>query len=179
MATNRDIRIPAESIHSMRRSLHRELGAEAAGRALQEAGYAAGDALFDRIARGLGDDVAATPSASFWDRLSNACREAGWGSLRHEEMHPGVGALVASDWFEVEPGQGRASAPFTTGVLANILGRVADEDVAVLQVPCGDGDPGCVRFLFGARHVLDGLYSDLRDGRDLEASLAGLEQKAF
>lgn len=174
MASNRDIRIPAESIHAMRQSLQRDLGAEAAGRALQEAGYAAGDTLYERMSRALGDDLAATPSTSFWDRFAGVCRDLGWGSLRHEELHPGVGALTASEWFEVEPDRRRASAPFTTGVLANILGRVAGEDVAVLQVDCPDGDPGCARFIFGAGQTLNDVYGRLREGRDLQASIEAL-----
>lgn len=175
MGTNRDIRIPADSIHAMRRSLHSELGAEPAGRALQEAGYAAGDVLFDRLTRSMSEsDIGGTASTSFWERLSNLCRELGWGSLRHEQLHPGVGALVATEWFEVESDRGRALCPFTTGVLANVLGRVAGQDVAVLQVDCADGDPACARFLFGAGGVLDSLYAGLREGRDVETSLGAL-----
>jgi predicted hydrocarbon binding protein len=175
MGTNRDIRIPADSIHAMRRSLYQEMGAETAGRALQEAGYAAGDALFDRLTRAASEsDIAGTPSASFWDRLSSMCRELGWGTVRHEELHPGVGALVASDWFEVEPDRARALCPFTTGVFANLLGRVAGQDVAVLQVECGGDESRCARFLFGSAQALDGVYSGLREGRDVETSLSTL-----
>jgi predicted hydrocarbon binding protein len=173
MATNRDIRIPAQSIHAMRRSLYADMGVEQAGRALQEAGHAAGDAVFERLSRALGDDLMRMPSGSFWDRLAALCRDLGWGSIRHEELHPGVGALVATDWFEVEAGQ-KPSCPFTTGLLANLLGRVAGEDVAVLQVDCPNGEPGCVRFLFGAGPTLHEVYSALREGRDLEASLSAL-----
>jgi predicted hydrocarbon binding protein len=173
MGTNRDIRIPAGSIHAMRRSLYQELGAETAGRALQEAGYAAGDMVFDRLARASSEsEISGTPSASFWDRLSSLCRELGWGTVRHEELHPGVGALVATEWFEVEEDRSRALCPFTTGVFANVLGRVAGQDVAVLQVDCVDGQAGCARFLFGSAQALESVYAGLRDGRDLEASLS-------
>lgn len=175
MATNTDIRIPADSMHALRRSLSSELGGEAAGRALQEAGYAAGDALYDRLARTLGQDgLEATPSSSFWDRLASLFRELGWGAVRHEEMHPGVGAIVATDWFEVAGATGQARCPFTTGVLANLLGRVAGGDVAVLQVGCQGEEPGCARFLFGSGAALDGLYSGLREGHDLETALDAL-----
>lgn len=175
MATNTDIRIPADSIHAMRRSLASELGGEVAGRALQEAGYAAGDALFNRLTRTVDEDgIEATPSASFWEQLASIFRELGWGVVRHEEMHPGVGALVASDWFEMDDGGGGASCPFTTGVLANLLGRVAGEDVAVLQVECDAQDPGCARFLFGSAAALDGLYAGLREGHGLDTALGAL-----
>ncbi|HSH45518.1 MAG TPA: hypothetical protein VK966_06665 [Longimicrobiales bacterium] len=169
---NRDIRIPADSLLTLRRSLTRQLGAEAAMRALQEAGNAAGDAVHHRLARG--GDLGDIPRESFWTRLADLFREQGWGTLEHQELHPGVGALVARDWFEVDPEARRPSCPFTTGVLANILGRVAGGEVAVLQVDCPDGTPGCVRFLFGSGPVLESVYGGLREGRDLETALASL-----
>lgn len=175
MAATRDIRIPADAILTLRRALVRDLGAEAAGRALQEAGNAAGDALYERLARSLqGDGLAGTPSASFWDRLAGLFREMGWGTLEHRGLHPGVGSLDARDWFEVDPDAARPSCPFTTGVLANILGRVADGDVAVLQVPPEDGAPRACRFLFGGEAALERLYGGLREGRDLKTALGAL-----
>ncbi len=170
MASTRDIRFPVDSLLSLRRALIRQLGADAATRALQETGHAAGDVLFER----LGDDIATVPQATFWKRLSGLFRELGWGEVEHRSPHPGVGALVARDWFEIEKDATRPSCPFTTGVLANILGRVAGSDVAVLLTPCDDGKPGCARFLFGAPHVLDRLYQGIRDGSDVETALSGL-----
>jgi predicted hydrocarbon binding protein len=173
MATQRDVRIPASSIHAMRRSLSATLGPEAAGQSLHEAGYAAGNALFDRIDRDT-PDTGSTPASSFWDRLAAIFRELGWGTARYEELHPGVGALVVTDWFEIDTAARRPTCPFTTGVLANVLGRVAGQDVAVMQAECADGSPGCARFLFGSAHVLDGLYAGLRQGHDLETALSTL-----
>lgn len=175
MASTRDIRIPADSILALRRSLTRQLDARTAARALQEAGHAAGDTLYERLVRGSdSDDLGAMSRATFWDRLGSMFREAGWGTLEHEELHPGVGALVGRDWFEVDPDARRPSCFFTTGVLANVLGRIAGGDVAVLQVDCADDQPGCCRFLFGGGPVLQEVYAALREGRDLEASLGAL-----
>jgi predicted hydrocarbon binding protein len=175
MSSNRDIRIPAQSILSLRRSLVRAVGAEAAARALQDAGHSAGDVLYERLGRALeADQVGATPRATFWDRLAALFRELGWGTLEHQELHPGVGALVGRDWFEADAESRHPTCHFTTGVLANILGRVAEEDVAVLQVECPDGSPGCCRFLFGNGDVLQGVYGALRSGRDLDAALGAL-----
>lgn len=176
MATQRDIRIPADSIRAVRRALSTAVGPDAAGRGLQEAGFAAGDALFERIARDTAaDDAGSTPARSFWDRLAAMFRELGWGTMRHEEVHPGVGALVVTDWFEVDPSATRATCPFTTGVLANLLGRLAGGDVAVMQAECTGHQPGCARFLFGSADVLNGVYAGLREGRDLDAALSMLE----
>lgn len=173
MTATRDIQLPAESILALRRSLIRQLGHEPAIRALQEAGHAAGDVLFDRMGQDA-EAVEALPRDTFWGRLAAVFRELGWGTVEHESPHPGVGALRARDWFEVEESARQPLCPFTTGVLANILGRAADGDVAVLQVPCVNGAPRCVRFLFGAPAVLDRLYSGLREGQDVGAGLAAL-----
>ena len=173
MAATRDIRFPADALLALRRTLVRDVGAEAAGRALQEAGNAAGDALFDRLAR-TADALADTPSTSFWDRLASLFREMGWGTLEHLDLHPGVGALDARDWFEVDRSARRPTCPFTTGVLANILGRVAGGEVAVLQVPLPDGTPGGCRFLFGGAAAVERLYGGLREGHDLQAALGAL-----
>jgi predicted hydrocarbon binding protein len=173
MAATRDIQLPAQSILAIRRALMRQTDAATAIRALQEAGNTAGDALFERLAHN-GDHPGDTPLETFWNRLAGLFRELGWGTVEHRAPHPGVGALVARDWFEIEDGARNPSCPFTTGALANILGRAAGSEVAVLQVTCDDGSPRCVRFLFGAPEVLDRLYDGLREGRDVEAGLAAL-----
>lgn len=173
MASTREIKLPAASLHALRRSLVQQLGNEAAIGALQEAGHAAGDLLAQRLADQQ-DAVGDTPRDAFWGRLAALFRELGWGTVDHESPHPGVGALVAHDWFEADESARRAACPFSTGVLANILGRAAGGEVAVLQVPCDNGGPRCVRFLFGAPEVLDRLYSGLREGRDIGAGLAAL-----
>ncbi len=172
MASNREIRIPTASVLALRTTLRQEVGSQAATLALQKAGHAAGDAVFDQLERdGALDD---TPQHTFWSRLSSLFEEMGWGTVEHQEVHAGVGALVARDWFEIDPAAATPTCPFTTGVLANILGRVAGQDVAVMAVPCEGGDDGCCRFLFGAGSVLQQLYSGLRAGSELEAALGAL-----
>jgi predicted hydrocarbon binding protein len=173
MPATRDIQIPAESILALRRALVRQVGREAADRALQEAGHSAGDALFARLGGDAGQ-VGDTPLQTFWDRLAGLFRELGWGSVEHQTPHPGVGALEARDWFEVDESASRPTSPFTTGLLANLLGRAAGGEVAVLQVACEGSGARCARFLFGAPPVLDRLYSGLREGQDVDAGLAAL-----
>lgn len=171
MAPTSDIRLPADSVLALRRALMRQVGTADATRALQEAGHAAGDALFDRLDDGT---LGGTPRDTFWGRVADLFRELGWGDIAHETPHPGVGALVARDWFEVEEEAARPACPFTTGVIANLLGRAADGEVAVLQVSCERDDERCARFLFGAPAVLDQLYAGLREGADVDAILATL-----
>ncbi len=138
-------------------------------RALQEAGHAAGDGV---VAGLIADnDFGDIPADAFWSRLGDHFRQSGWGSIEHDVPHPGVGSIVAHDWFEV--GDGSSACPFTTGVLASVLGHAADGEVAVLQVPCDD-DPDCVRFLFGSPATLDRVYDGVREGGGIDAGLAAL-----
>lgn len=171
MESNDSIRLPAHSLVTLRHALAREAGTEAARRALQEAGHAVGDSLFDELDGG--GPLADIPADAFWSRLDRLARSLGWGSLEHQEVHPGVGALMARDWFEVDEDASRPTAPFTAGVLANVLGRAADGEVAVLQVPCDEGGR-CIRFLFGAPGVLDRVYTGIREGADVDGSVAAL-----
>lgn len=172
MDSKREIRIPAASVLALRATLRSEVGAEAAIRALQKAGHAAGDALFERLETGAG--LEETPQATFWTRLSSLFEELGWGAVRHSEVHAGVGALDAPDWFEVDPGAANPTCPFSTGVLANLLGRVAGQDVAVMVVPCDEGGDRCCRFLFGAGPILQQVYGELREGAGLDTALGAL-----
>jgi len=170
MASNREIRFPVASMLALRSTLRQEVGGQAATLALQKAGHAAGDALFARLER---EGVHETPKDTFWAHLSALFKEMGWGTVQHQDVHAGVGALVARDWFEVEPGA-TPTCPFSTGVLANILGHLAGQDVAVMVVPCDDEADGCCRFLFGAGPVLQQVYSGLREGSELEAAVGAL-----
>jgi len=172
MASNREIRIPAASVLALRTTLRTEVGPQAATLALQKAGHAAGDVFFERLVREGGLD--GTARATFWSRLSSLFKEIGWGSVEHREVHAGVGALVARDWFEIDPTAATPTCPFSTGVIAKILGHVAGQDVAVMVVPCEAGDDGCCRFLFGAGPVLQQVYAGLRDGSELDAALGAL-----
>jgi predicted hydrocarbon binding protein len=170
MASNREIRFPVASVLALRNTLRQEVGGQAATLALQKAGHAAGDALFERLE---GDGVHQTPRDTFWAHLSSLFKEMGWGTVEHRDVHAGVGALVARDWFEVEPDV-TPTCPFSTGVIANILGHMAGRDVAVMVVPCDPDADGCCRFLFGSGPVLQRVYAELQEGSELEAALGAL-----
>lgn len=172
---SQDFALPAASLAALRRALAAELGGDGAARALQQAGHAAGDAIFERIEARTGPPEE-TPHTAFWRGLAAICRSLGWGDLRHEEVHPGVGALEADDWFEARtaPDASRPSCFFTTGVLANVLGQAAGEDVAVLHVECRAAGGSRCRFLFGGRQTMEAVYGDLMAGRDADAAIAAL-----
>lgn len=169
-----ELALPVASLSALRYSLVQAVGDDDAAHALRAAGYAAGDALFSTLAAGeLDGNMAA---ARFWQRLEQLFASRGWGHLRHENLHDGVGALVATDWVEAEsdaPAQ-RPSCFLSTGLFANLLGRAAGADVSVLEVECrARGDRHC-RFLFGSPEALDAVYAHVADGQSAEESLAAL-----
>jgi predicted hydrocarbon binding protein len=146
-----ELALPVASLAALREALIVSVGVETAAQALRQGGFAAGDALFRILAGDRAGELEAIPADTFWTRLARLFAARGWGHLAYAETHPGVGALHATDWVEAVP-EGNSAQPachFTTGVLANLLGRVAGSDVAVLEVECRSrGDQRC-RFLFG------------------------------
>lgn len=177
-----ELALPVASLTALRRSLAASVGADDAARALQSAGVAAGDALFRVLAQGPvpASSETAPPAdwseQTFWRRFTELFERRGWGRLTNHALHPGVSALDSTDWVEVDSDAGarRPSCHFTSGMLANLLGRVSGEDVAVLEVECRSrGDARC-RFLYGSPAALEVVYGSIRDGHDTETSLAAL-----
>jgi len=183
-----EIAIPHAAMAALRRALTDSLGADGAARALRAAGYAAGDALAHVLGRSsaargeaaadAGDptDLAALDQDVFWRRFRELFASRGWGRLEISHPHPGVGALQAEDWAEAEAA-GQALRPacfFSSGVLASLLGRVAGEPVAVLEVECrARGDHAC-RFLFGAPDTLTTLHREIGAGAEADRAIAAL-----
>lgn len=170
-----ELALPIASLAALRAALGEAVGEDAAAEALRAAGYAAGDALYTALA--AGNLEADLPAERFWNRLAQLFAGRGWGTLRHEAVHPGVGALNAMDWVEADAlaGARRPSCFLTTGMLANLLGRVAGEEIAVLEVECRSrGDARC-RFLFGGPSALDTVYDHVAAGESADASLAALD----
>ena len=173
-----ELALPVASLQALRGALEAEVGVDAAARALRHAGHAAGDALFPLL--GIAGEVEATPGDlpedAFWHRVTDLFAARGWGRLEFQALHPGLGALDASDWLEADPALGRLrpSCHFTTGVLANLLGRTAGDAMGVLEVECRSrGDLRC-RFLFGGRDALEAVHEELARGQDLETTLGQL-----
>ena len=87
----------------------------------------------------------------------------------------GTGALAldSRDWAEAEPGTSQTPMCFfSAGMLADLLGRLSDETVAVMEVECrSKGDERC-RFLSATPGVLEKLYNEMTQGRSYEDALA-------
>lgn len=179
-STTPELAFPVESLTALRNALEAQVGGDAAAQALRQAGYAAGDALFPLLAPGAqpdaGTGAAELPEPVFWRRVSELFAARGWGRLEFSAVHPGLGALEAADWVEADATDGslRPSCHFTTGLLANLLGRAAGAEVGVLEVECRSrGDLAC-RFVFGGHDALELVYQALAHGQELDQALAQL-----
>ena len=138
---------------------------------LQEAGYAAGEGLYRRFS--ATNNPADLDAAMLGETLSEFFSSAGWGSVTMSPVGTGAFALDSTDWVEAAPGT--AQSPmcfFTAGMLADFLGRLSDETVAVLEVECRSrGDARC-RFLSATPEVLEKVYNEMTAGRSYEEALS-------
>lgn len=177
--TTAELALPVPSLLALRDALEAEVGGDAAARVLRHAGHAAGEALYPLLTANGGEDQtepAELPEEEFWRRVADLFAARGWGRLHFEAIHPGMGALESGDWVEADADGGRLrpSCHFTTGLLANLLGRAADGPVGVLEVECRSrGDLRC-RFAFGGQDALEAVYGALTQGHDLDQALATL-----
>ena len=159
---------------SIVRQLHASLASHAPDQlitVLQEAGYAAGEGLFKAFtAVNSPTDLDADMLA---DALSEFFTSSGWGTVTLTPVGTGALALDSNDWAEAEPGT--AQSPmcfFSAGMLADFLGRLSDETVAVMEVECRSrGDERC-RFLSATPQVLEKVYNDMTAGSSYEQALS-------
>ena len=155
------------------RQLHASLATHAPDQVvtiLQEVGYAAGEGLYRAFA--AQNNPASLDADLLAEVLSEFFAGAGWGTLTMSPVGTGALALDSPDWAEAEPGS--AQSPmcfFTAGMLADFLGRLSDQTVAVMEVECRSrGDARC-RFLSAAPDVLDKVYNEMTAGRTYAEAL--------
>jgi predicted hydrocarbon binding protein len=137
---------------------------------LQELGYAAGEGLYRSFSQS--NDPQRLDSELLGETLSEFFARSGWGNVSLTPVGTGALALDSSDWVEADPGS--AQSPmcfFTAGMLADFLGRLSDETVAVMEVECRSrGDTRC-RFLSATPEVLERVYNEMTAGRSYEEAL--------
>lgn len=174
-ARPQEVALPAAALAAFRRTLAGELGGDPAARALQQAGCAAGRVLLPGL--GIGQAEPGTmPAAEIFARLDRLLAARGWGRLRHDAVHEGVGELVADTWLEAGTA-GSAARPscfFTCGLLAALLTGVAGQEMAVLEVACRSAGADRCRFCFGAPATLEALHRRILSGQDADTALAAL-----
>jgi len=164
------------SLLSLRAALLRSGDAQAAV-TLQEAGYAGGAALFESFRNWLAErthiDVEELDVDAFQHRASEYFSETGWGTLNVGTIDEIVATLDSSDWGECDPNLGaqQPSCHLTTGMFADLFGRLAGAPVAVLEVECRSAGHQRCRFLVGSPDVMDAVYDEMGRGADYEAAV--------
>lgn len=158
------------SIHHLRRVLEREAGMQAATW-MQEAGFAGGEGLYQAYTEWLADRYsvgrpAALDVRHLGETLSGFFQEFGWGSAQVSPITTAVIALDSPDWWEAEFESGAEfpSCHLSSGLLAELLTRVSETTLGVMEVECRTrGDARC-RFLAGAPESLQILYTRMAEG---------------
>jgi predicted hydrocarbon binding protein len=164
------------SLAALRTALIRDAGPSAAAY-LQEAGYAGGEALFASFRHWLGTRGLPEPEdlglEEFEQHASAYFRDAGWGSLRIGSLRDAVATLDSADWGEADPDAGldHPGCHLSTGMFADFFGRIADAQIAVLEVECRSmGDKRC-RFLLGNHAVMSHVYEQMGAGTGYEEAV--------
>ncbi|MEX0935994.1 MAG: V4R domain-containing protein [Gemmatimonadota bacterium] len=175
-ANGTELRVPVALLHNLRRILREQSGELAAIHLLHDIGFATGESVHEQFLNSLDANPTTLTPDAFWDALDQFSSQRGWGRIRHERGHPGLGIIRSSDWIESDP-QSEAQRPscaFSAGVLAHLLGRVAQGSIAVLEVGCRSrGDDECA-FLFGAEEAVHRAYGLMQDGERLGRALSCL-----
>ena len=138
--------------------------------ALRDAGFQAGQGLFDTFATWLAERGEPAPDLLPDDRFgplaSAFFAEHGWGSFMLTQLSDAVMAIDSTDWIEAEVRDGQG-CQISTGVLSGFLGRLADAPMAVLEVECRgedeDGNGRC-RFLVASVDVLAYVHEAMGRG---------------
>jgi predicted hydrocarbon binding protein len=165
------------SLSTLRSALLRDGGPDAAIY-LQEAGYAGGDAMWQAFNLWLAErDHAAAEDLdvkTFETLASRFFRDAGWGNITIGSLGDVVATLDSEDWGEADPesGMDHASCHLTTGMFADLFGRIAAHPVAVLEVECRSAGASRCRFLVGSPDVMEQIYDEMGRGQHYEAAVA-------
>lgn len=171
------VALTRESLLALRTALFRDVGPGAAS-LLQEAGYAGGQAFYDAFSRWLGARSLPAPeelpAAEFGKRATEFFHSAGWGSMELGSLES-VATIDSSDWAESDPSYPLEfpGCYYTSGVLADLFGRLAGEALSVMEVECRSmGAPRC-RFLVGSAETMQRVYDDMGQGIRYEDALRG------
>jgi predicted hydrocarbon binding protein len=175
------LRLGRRVIHQLRASLERDTGLQAATY-LQEAGFAGGEELYNVFAAWLAQTRQVQQPADldvrfFGEVLSDFFAEQGWGRLTATPLGP-VLALDSSEWAEaLDERTGEfPSCHLSCGLLADFLGRISRDLVAVMEVECRTRGESRCRFLAGAPDTLSILYDRMAQGTGYLEAL-GMERE--
>jgi predicted hydrocarbon binding protein len=175
------VQLPAAAFTAMHEVLRRERGGVESAQLLREIGLESGESMYGLLqgwlAASSGTETQPDELApdEFWSRLSEFFTHLGWGNLRAEQLGAGVLSLVVGDWFELRGVNGtRRACHFTAGLVADLLRRVAGQDLAVLEVDSGADGTDQSRLLIGSPDTLEAVYLRMRDGAAYTEAVAQL-----
>ncbi len=173
------IGVGPQALHQLRLLLENDLGDRAAG-FLQEAGYAAGDNIYNSFAGWLRkeagmDDPTELDVKFLPEMLSGFFESTGWGNVELEHVGDAAMIVSSSDWAESDPTAAVSfpSCHLSTGMLADFLTRLAGDTVAVMEVECRSRRDEHCAFLIGSPPTLQTAYEFLRAGKDYRLALGG------
>lgn len=164
------VRLPAMVLPELVRRCGR-VGPGALG-AMRATGRAAGGELAEELAGEAPPDQ--VDREAYWRTLGRTLREMGFGEVGYEVLTSGVASVTFPALPEADRSDGNAGCPFTTGLLAGLLGHAAGEAVAVLEVECRVGGHPACRFLVGAEPRLRAIRERLVTGSELSEALEGV-----
>lgn len=145
--------------------------------AVRDAGFVAGQALFEHFGSWLADQGEASPTQLSDERfpwlLQAFFHGLGWGQVDLVPLSEAVMALDTSEWGEASDVAGSASGCLvSTGIFAGFFGRLADAPIAVLEVEPEVPAPGRCRFLLGSIDVMDYVWEAMERGIPYERAAA-------
>jgi V4R domain len=164
------------ALHQLRHSLLRD-APDQTFTILQEVGFASGAGVYEAFCAWLPPEAGVDrpeelDAARLGEVLSRFFLAHGWGSLAVAPLGTAALALDSSDWAEADPGTAEAPMCYvSSGMLADFLGRLSGEPVAVMEVECRSrNDPRC-RFLSASPDTLNAVYDQLTQGKSYAEAL--------
>lgn len=175
--TNELVAVGSGALHTLRRALSRDLGDRAAV-CLQEAGYAAGEQMYERFREWLPafasvEDPNELDASALGEVLSAFFEELGWGQLTIGPAGGAALAITSTNWAEAKPDEDVSlpSCYIASGLFADFMGRLSGTPVAVMEVECRSMNQQQCRFLVGAPETMEAVYDALAAGSDYESAL--------
>ncbi len=179
LADHKMVAMSRSTLAALRAVLYRDNGSAAAG-ALQEAGYAGGEAVYQSFREWLRLQGKAAPEelevGEFQRKASTYFREAGWGSITVGSMGDALATVDSADWGESDPSNvlDQPGCHITTGLFADFFGRLSDVPLAVLEVECRSTGAERCRFLLGSADVMRYVYDEMENGRSYTDAVASV-----
>jgi hypothetical protein len=165
LQATRTVTVPVEFFDGLRRSTQHARPAVPVD-VVRDAGFAAGEALFDHFSAWLADRHEHGPDDLLDERFPILLREyffeTGWGLVQLSQLGEAVMVLDGHNWGEA--GGDAGGCPVSTGMFAGFFGRLAHAPIAVLEVTSESARAGECRFLLGSVDVLGHVWEAMERG---------------